>query len=500
MAKKKRNFNPTGREAGERRLFIAGLSMIVASTAVAGLLIAKSTGRLESFTRITADLSNVGDGLPSRSDVRYHGLLVGTVNDVVPATYGKPNLVNIDLTAEYAPSIPATVTARVVPSNVFAVSGVELVDSVGGASGQRPIRSGDHIREDTAIPTVLFQTTISKLRDILYATGRGREDKTLGILAALNAATQNRGTEMLAAGGHLDRIVNQLNAIAAADSTSPSTIGALIDAAHGLQRTAPDLLDSLHRAVGPMRVLVEQRVQLDEMLSGGAHTLNTASTALPNRIDQLITISGQFTPVVGVLADTAHNWLPAYLKLHNLADKFMSESWIPEVDTPNMRINISFTPSYSYTRADCPKYGELKGPSCSTAPLVAVRPDLPEVLLPQNYQPPADLMPPPGTVVGPSGNLVAVGPPVLTPNPNLNDPNPPLPQGMTPAPPVPGTANPDLVAPSGYGGNVGAVGSPTERAQLEVITGQPVTSATQLLLAPVVRGMTVSPGTPERRP
>lgn len=510
MAKRKRNFNPTGREAGKRQLFIAGLSLIVVSAAVAGLLVAKSTGRLESFTRITADLTNVGDGLPSRSDVRYHGVLVGTVNDVVPATYGKPNFVNIDLTAEYAPSIPATVTARVVPSNVFAVSGVELVDT-GGRSGPA-IRSGDHIREDTTVPTVLFQTTISKLRDILYATGRGRDDKTLGILAALNEATRNRGAELLAAGAQLDRITNQLNAIAAPDATSPSTLGALVAAARGLQQTAPDLLDSLHRAVGPMQVLVEQREQLDDMLTAGAHSLNTASTALSNRIDQLITISGQFTPVVGVLADTAHNWLPAYVKLHNLADKFMGESWIPELDTPNMRINISLTPSYSYTRADCPKYGELKGPSCFTAPLVAVRPDLPEVLLPQNYQPPADLMPPPGTVVGPSGNLVAVGPPLINPTPNLIDPNPPLPQGMTPAPPVPGTANPDLMtpppmpaeavpaAPSGFGGNVGAVGSPAERAQLEVITGRPVTSATQLLLAPVVRGMTVAPAGPEGRP
>ena len=65
-----------------------------------------------------------------------------------------------------------------------------------------------------------------------------------------------------------------------------------------------------------------------------------------------------------------------------------------------MRVNLSFTPTYTYTRADCPQYGELKGPSCFTAPLVPMRPDLPDVLLPQNYQPPADLAPPPGTVLG----------------------------------------------------------------------------------------------------
>ena len=119
--------------------------------------------------------------------------------------------------------------------------------------------------------------------------------------------------------------------------------------------------------------------------------------------------------------------MPAFVKLNELSDKFFDEVWIPELDTGNMRVNLSFTPSYTYTRADCPQYGELKGPSCFTAPLVPTRPDLPEVLLPQNYQPPPDLAPPPGTVVGPDGNLVAVGPPLINPNPNLTDPNPPLP-------------------------------------------------------------------------
>jgi hypothetical protein len=194
-----------------------------------------------------------------------------------------------------------------------------------------------------------------------------------------------------------------------------------------------------------------------------------------------------------------------------------------------MRMNLSFTPTYTYTRADCPQYGELKGPSCYTAPLVVTRPALPDQMLPRNYQPPPDLAPPPGTVVGENGNLVAVGPPLINPNPNLADPNPPLPPGMLPAPPVPGSANPALrptpppavnqsplppvapkpgsppppppapapplaaeAAPASFGGNVGPVGSEQERVTLSVITGQPVSTATQLLLGPVARGTTVS--------
>lgn len=563
-----RVFDISGRGPTPRRLMVLGITMIVASCIVAALLVAKSQGRLENYTRITADLNNVGDGLPSRSDVRYHGLLVGTTTNVTPAAFGKPNFVDIDIQGQYAPSIPNTVTARVVPSNVFAVSSVELVDN-GDAP---PLKSGDHIQEDKNLPTVLFQTTISKLRDILFATGRDRNDTTLGILAAVNAATHDRRPQLLETGAKLDHLINELNATVATDPTSPSTLSALISATQGLQQTAPDLLDALHQAVVPMQVLVEQRAQLDNLLSGGTTTIGLTHTAFANQTDRMITISKQLTPVLGVLAQTSHNWLPGFQKMKVFADKF-HEGWMDGRDVFNLRGNLALTPTYSYTRADCPAYGELKGPSCYTAPLIAVRPDLPEVLMPQNYQPPKDLMPPPGTVVGPSGNLVAVGPPYILPNgPSLVDPNPPLSEGvgtgilgtngppMTPAPPVPGTANPAFgnsprpvtdpnrspiapvdpwppgflpgnpgphigdpgvpgpplppaqapvpapppqpvigplpaeAAPASYGGNVGPVGSSQERAQLSYITGQPATTATQLLMGPVVRGMTVSPG------
>ncbi len=177
------------------------------------------------------------------------------------------------------------------------------------------------------------------------------------------------------------------------------------------------------------------------MITAGLKTTGTTHTALNNHTDRLVTITTDMTPVVGNLADTSHHWLPAFRKLNGLSDKFLTEVWRPERDVGNMRMNLSLTPTYTYTRADCPQYGELKGPSCYTAPLVVTRPAMPDVLLPQNYQPPKDLAPPPGTVVGENGNLVAVGPPLINPNPSLADPNPPLPPGMLPAPPVPGTAN-----------------------------------------------------------
>jgi len=513
------SLEPDGRGVSDRQLLGCGIALVLVATLVTAILLTKATGRLDQYVRVVAALINVGDGLPQRSDVKYHGVLVGMVNGVTPAANGEPNYVHIDLNPTYAASIPASVTARVVPSNVFAVSSVQLVDRGPGPA----IRAGAKILEDTELPTVLFQTTISKLRDILAATGRGREDKTVGILASVNAATENRRTELLTSGAQLNRLVDELDAIVATEP-GPTTVSALIDATRGLQQSAPELVDALHTAVEPMQTLVQQRAQLTALIDGGVHTVGTTHTALNNHTDRLVKITGELTPVVAQLADTSQHWVPAFVKLNQLVDKFFNEVWIADRDIGNMRVNLSFTPTYTYTRADCPQYAGLKGPSCFTAPLVPTRPELPDVLLPQNYQPPEDLAPPPGTVLGPNGNLVAVGPPYVNPNPSLADPNPPLPSGMSPSPPVPGTANPALIpvppppvplsppapvapkpddpplpaeaAPASFGGNVGPVGSEQERRQLGIITGQPASTATQLLLGPVARGTTVAVAEP----
>ncbi|WP_165615318.1 MlaD family protein, partial [Mycobacteroides chelonae] len=237
-------FEFDGRGPNTRQLLIRGGIVIVSIAVAVTLLLLKSTGRLDDYINVVAELENVGDGLPRKSDVKYRGVLVGAVRDVTPAVDGKPNYVRIQIKAPYAKNIPSTVTARVVPSNVFAVSSVQLVQN-GNAT---PIRAGARIQEDTTLPTVLFQTTISKLRDVLAATGRDRNDNTVGILAAVGAATENRRARLLTGGAQLNRLIQQLDSIVTTDP-GPSTVSALVDAAAGLQDTAPDLVDALHQAV-----------------------------------------------------------------------------------------------------------------------------------------------------------------------------------------------------------------------------------------------------------
>ena len=347
------SFELDGRGPSDRQLLATGAAVVVVAALLTVAMVVKSTGRLNDYVRVVADLVNVGDGLPQKSDVKYHGVLVGMVDGVVPASNGKPNYVHIDLKEEFAKSIPASVTARVVPSNVFAVSSVQLVNSPTQERSGSTIRAGAHIPEDTRLPTVLFQTTVSKLRDLLASARRGRDDRSVGILAALGAATDHRRGALLNAGAQLNRLLDQLNSIVGTDA-GPSTVSALVDAARGLAQTAPDLLDALHQAVEPMQTFAETRGQLASLLSGADYTLGTTRTSFDNHIDQLIKITADFTPVLGILAMKSNNFVPAVAKLDNLANKFMDEVWVPGNDVGNMRAMLSFTPSSTYTRADCP--------------------------------------------------------------------------------------------------------------------------------------------------
>jgi virulence factor Mce-like protein len=480
-------FHREARGPSDWQLFFMGICFFMIGAAVVALLIVKSRGRLDVAVQVSAELTNVGDGLPAKSDVKFRGVLVGSVTDVTPARNGQPNVIHIELKPQYAADIPNTVSARVVPSNVFAVSSVQLVDN---GKGSTPLREGSVIHEDQSMPAVLFQTTLTKFRQLLTAIGSEPAEGSYGVIETLSKATQGRGEQLTDAGRDLNEIVSQLNTIVAKD-TGPSTVAALTNAADGLRISAPELYDALGSAVRPMQTLAEKRSALKNFLSAGLITTATMGDAFDHQTDKLINITTELTPVVGVLADNSSQFRPIFTRMQRLADRIYSEAWNPDTNLFTIKAIVGFTPTRTYVRADCPRYGEMAGPSCQTAPEVPVAPALtpslgsvgfplpqgvPEnrpnqspqresVLAPESPDPDTSSFPDPST-----GNPPPVGQ------------GPPLPTG-SPAPAQPQSAV--------IGGNVGPVGSRQELDQLSLITGGEANAPTQLLLGPLARGSTV---------
>ena len=493
------SFDTDARGPSTGRLYLAGVAVLLVLAVVVALLLGKYNGKFDPIVQVRAELVNVGDGLPAKSDVKFRGVLVGFVSEVVPASAGGPNIVDIELKTEYLSGIPNTVTARVVPSNVFAVSSVQLVDN---GQSRAQLRAGAVIQEDQSLPTVLFQTTLNKLRQVLVAVGREPNGDQIGWVAALGEATQGRGDRLEKAGRDLNEIVAQLNTVVGTEP-GPSTISAFTAAAQGLRSAAPELFDALAPAVKPLQTFAEKQSELADFLFAANNTVGTLGDAFENQTDRLINISTNLTAVIGELGAR-----PQVVRglIKNFVGLSQKASTTIDLDAGVIRANaiISLTPSRTYVRADCPRYGALEGPSCQTAPEVPVAPALTTALgsrglplppgvsenRPNLAQPRGSVLPPEAYPRLPPPGPLPEGPPPLLPAeaPPPAAPDPPAQPITSPEPGPPPTVQPQSAV---IGGNVGPVGSSQEKDQLSFIFGTQANSATEVLLGPLARGATV---------
>ncbi len=357
-------FESDGRRLSDARLALRGLIFIVVAGLLVAAMLARSQGWFEHIVPVTAELTDVGDGLPAKSDVKFHGVLVGTVDEVSPSRGDGPHRVRLSLLPRHIAAIPATVTARVVPSNVFAVPSVQLVDNGPG----RPLRAGARIPQDRSLPTVRLQTSLTALDRIAAAAGRSGSDPMLGILTTLERATSGRGDAAVRAAGQLSRIVQALDGSITPDGTM-TTLDSLARAVTEWQSAAPDLLDALHNAVLPLRTVAQQRAGIAELLGGAVTTSTTVDTALSRHGDQLRGISANMGPVLDVLAEGGRNFPRMTTSVTRVDQRFLAEFWDPRAHNGTAKIIIELAPHQQYTRADCPRYGALAGPSCHTAPV-----------------------------------------------------------------------------------------------------------------------------------
>lgn len=504
------SFDHDPRGSTDRKLGIIGLCFAVVASFAAVIMVIKSQGKLDDFVRVDLKLINIGDGLPERSDVKFRGVIIGMVSGVTPSQHGQPNVVHVDIQPQFAPQIPSTVTARVVPANIFAVSAVQLVQNPGGA---RPIRSGDVISEDQTLPTVLFQNVLAKLRQLLKAVGQPPNSNTVGIFAALSEATHGRGQKLTDAGHNLTEVMHQLNSVVASNDSGPTTLSALKSAADSLRTVSPDLFVALDNSVKPMRTIAEKRTQLTDFLAGGLRTTGTLADAFEHQTDRMIQVSTGLTPGLGVLADHAGEFHGISTRLQAVANKVYDVGFDKDAGMIVWKAVVSINPSRQYTRADCPRYGAMEGPSCHTAPETPTASDLKPGLASMgmgtppwvtenrpNYAPPRFSVPvvpdfpgppDPGAPPVPQGAPLPAPIPSGAPAPVPSD-APPLPAevGAPPAVPAPAGQVQQQSAPV-YGGTVGPVGSQTEKNALSQMVGAPATSATELLLGPVARGSEV---------
>ncbi|MBD0321997.1 MAG: MCE family protein, partial [Aldersonia sp.] len=433
--------DPSGRGPTMRQLVVAGVVLIAVLSLLLTLLVMRYQGRFEKVVHATAMLTTTGDGLPTDADVKYRGVLVGKVDAVEVAAQGEVQEVEIDLDPTLVGGIPGTVTARVVPSNIFAVTSVELLDNGPGT----PLQEGAQIPEDRSKSTVALQSTLTSLRNILDRI----DPVKLGyVIGTLSEALEPGGR---VPGSTIARLDRWLTSVDAAIPDLGADLANFSAAAAGIEESLPELIDVLNNSVTTANTIATERANLAALLASAGGTIDVANTLFAANPNSAKVLVGGLNDVFGALAYEPQAISQTMANLNDSLTKLDTTfHWGPSKQMV-WNIDVSFTPFKPYTRADCPRYGELAGPSCATAPVQSNPGVLPPELRPRRLdtagpEAVAPPVPPPAAPIPALPQLPTLPPaPPAPAQPQPPQPQPPLPQ--LPQLPLPQLPLPQLPLP-----------------------------------------------------
>ncbi len=325
--------------------------------ALIGIVFAQYSGVFADGVKVSTETPDTGDALVTGSDVKMRGVVVGRV-DGINRQPGRPGAV-IDLLIDSgrARTVPAGVTARILPANVFGQNFVELLPPADGLAAGA-IRSGVRIPADRSAETLELNDIFAKLYRVLTAVQPAKLSVALGALAE---ALQARGDTINSIIGRSDKYLRDLG-------PSLPTLGADIEGfarfTTEIAQQAPKLFDSIEDLLVLTRLLIDRQGQFIELLSGGLGLTKDAKDLLEGNEKNLVRVSKQSADIFGALGKHPRAFGDGFVNL----GKFLGSLAQSDTGRQPLDAKIDESPLPVYGPADCVRYPGLAGPTCAAAP------------------------------------------------------------------------------------------------------------------------------------
>lgn len=341
------------RRAVDAGLGVCYLLVVLAFLAAVVLIYDKA---FSNTAPITLTTSSMGNALQKGSDVKYHGVPVGTVASVAPSRTGAR--LTLDLDPSILKQLPADTTALLLPKTLFGERYVDLVAPSSGSGAAGGLRSGAVIAQDSSDEAVQLQDVFDKLLPMLQALEPQKLAATLGELAAmLRGEGDAIGADMASWASYLRKLNPEVPQMT-------SDLAALGKVATTYADAVPDLLDALDTMTTTSATIADQQTQLKDVFATVTSAGNT-TTGFMNANSQNITIlSQQSRKALSAVAPYAGEF-PCLLKA--------AADFIPEMDKtlgkgtsqPGLHVVLNVEPSrgkYVYGK-DAPTHA-TGGPRC----------------------------------------------------------------------------------------------------------------------------------------
>jgi phospholipid/cholesterol/gamma-HCH transport system substrate-binding protein len=400
-----------------RRLLGLLLLVVIAAFLAASILFYNHA--FTAVVPVTLKTDTAGNELQQNSDVKVHGLLVGSVASV--SSTGNGAVLTLNLQPDMVHLIPANVSAELLPKTLF---GERYVDLEVPAHPQGTLAAGDVIGQ--AADGAEVEKVLDDLLPVLQAVQPQKLSETL---TAISQALQGRGPEL----GHtLDELGSYVGQLNPQLPTLEHDLAALAAASGTYNEAAPHLLNALSNLTVTSQTLAQQAPNLENLYA----TVTTAAGNLNNFLaaneDNLIGVSQQSLPTLQTLARYSPEY-PCFLQQMAQIGQRVNQAFGQGTNQPGLHATIEITVNRGpyLPGQDNPQYADNRGPRCydlkpAPDPFPQYAPDGP--LDDGSTHPPAARSATDGTL--PGGNFSAASTIPSAANGDIGVPNSPAEEGM----------------------------------------------------------------------
>lgn len=344
----------------ERTLAVRGAVVSVVAVVVAVFLVARGAGALDTGATVTTVLPAAAGRVPVNAPVHHLGVKVGevrsstggVVDDDEPGT-----ALEMLIDSEHAGRIGSDVVVRAVPRTLFGDIRLELVGPGGAPRGG--LRDGDALAADRSDEAVLLYDVFTRASDLL---GSVEPDRLQVTLTALDRALDGRGETLGRMIDEADRAGEQLSPALEESAAASAGIAYL---AEDLGGAGPEILETLQEATRLSQIVLDRPDSLGRVLDAGLAAAGAGARMADGTVDGAIRLVDD----TGVVFDrTARNPHGVIRTLYAMGP--MGRAGTAAFSSG--RFDITAVPSFAdpmpYGPEDCPRYPDLAGSTCASAP------------------------------------------------------------------------------------------------------------------------------------
>jgi phospholipid/cholesterol/gamma-HCH transport system substrate-binding protein len=338
---------------------IVGVAFLAVIALLISLSVAVYNQAFSNDTMVTLYTDSTGNEMNFHADVMVRGVVVGQVRSISANGDGAVLVLAID--PSIASTLPANVTAEMLPTTLFGERYVDLV--VPANPTTQTLADTRTINQNHSVDAIELEKVLNDLYPMLTAI---QPQKLSVTLTAIASALQGRGTEL---GQTLDNINSYLKQFDTQLPALDTDIRELVGVTQTYAQASPGIVQTLNDFASTGQVVVSEASNLDSLYSTVTDASQNLTTFLDQNQQNIIGLSTDSQTTLQNLARYSSEFPCVLSQLTTFATN-MNKVLGAGTSRPGIEVTVhpvesrgAYEPS-----VNTPKYEDNLGPHCYATP------------------------------------------------------------------------------------------------------------------------------------